>query len=387
MNRLRFKLMFALLIGSIAAALVAAQPGSKQQGKNPLQQQFDAAHRFEQAGDWPRAEQEWRRILATAANDPRVWTNLGATLSQQGKTDEAIAAWQRAIELDPQQPNPHFNIGLVLVRNSLFAEAIPPLQRALHLAPNNDAARRALALALVGTEKFPEASREIAQLLTKSPRDAGLLELAAQSFVKQRRHAEAVVVLRRRLALANPTAQLWAQLGDALDASGQTADALAAYKNALALEPESTLFRYGLSYLYWKLVQYDDAERELIEILRRDADYARAAFLLGDLYLTKGDAQRSLRYLEQASKAYPQEFDTRFALGRALVATGNHARGIEELRAAVVINDSIADGHFQLGRALMRAGFEVEGKQELERARELNEKQRSLESERFKKKP
>ena len=36
------------------------------------------------------------------------------------------------------------------------------------------------------------------------------------------------------------------------------------------MDPESTLVRYGLGYLYWKLYRYDDAERELNELLRRD---------------------------------------------------------------------------------------------------------------------
>ena len=72
--------------------------------------------------------------------------------------------------------------------------------------------------------------------------------------------------------------------------------------------------------------------------------------------------------------------------GRALVQQGNVSLGIDELRAAVLLDDRIADGHFQLGRALMRAGAKDEGKRELERARELQEKRRSAEGERFRKK-
>jgi predicted Zn-dependent protease len=140
-----------------------------------------------------------------------------------------------------------------------------------------------------------------------------------------------------------------------------------------------TLTRYGLGFLYWKLYRYDEAERELTEVLRRDAGDARAAFTLGDLYLTKGDAKRALPFLEMAAKGYPNEFDTRLALGRALLQTGEAPRGIEELRAAVRLDDSIADGHFQLGRALMQAGQREEGKREMERARELNDAKRDRE--------
>src|SRR4029450_7176105 len=108
---------------------------------------------------------------------------------------------------------------LLLVRKNQFSAAILPLRRTLALEPENDAARRSLVLALIGTEKYQEANRELARLLARTPNDAALLELAAQSFVKQRRFSEATIVLKRRLDLEGATSQLWAQYGDALDGS------------------------------------------------------------------------------------------------------------------------------------------------------------------------
>jgi predicted Zn-dependent protease len=186
--------------------------------------------------------------------------------------------------------------------------------------------------------------------------------------------------------LPNTTAALWSQYGDALDGSGRTPEALEAYRKAVELDPESTVTRYGLGYLYWKSYQYDEAERELLEVLRRSPNEPRAAFTLGDLYLTRGDAQRALPLLETARSAYPNEFDTRFALGRALILTGKLEQGIEELKAAVAIDDTIADGHFQLGRALMKAGRSEEGKGELQKAQSLHNQKRQNEAERYRKK-
>jgi predicted Zn-dependent protease len=172
-----------------------------------------------------------------------------------------------------------------------------------------------------------------------------------------------------------------------LDGTTRTTEAVEAYQKALALAPDSNLTRYGLGYLYWKLYRYEEAERELTEVLRRDPKDVRAAFTLGDLYLTKGDAKRALPFLEMAAHDYPAEFDTRYALGRALLLTGERNRAIEELRAAVKLDDSIADGHFQLGRALMQSGATDEGREELERARKLQAAARDAERQRFGKKP
>lgn len=347
---------------------------------------YESAQTFERAGKWTEAERAWRALLEVDRDDARAWTNLGVTLNRQNRSAEALNAWDQAIAIDPNIAGPYFNRGLTLVRIGSYAEAVSPLRRALLIEPGNDGARRSLAVALVGSERFREATREIAQLLARAPRDAGLLELAAQSFMRQHRYAEAALVLRQRLDLSDTTSQLWAQYGDALDGSARTPEAAEAYLKAVEINPESTLIRYGLGYLYWKLYRYDDAERELQEVLRRDSKDPRAAFTLGDLYLTKGTPQHALPLLELAAAAYQNEFDTRFALGRALVLSGDSKRGIEELRIAVRLNNSIADGHFQLGRALMQAGSKEEGKRELEMARALNEKKRAAEGERFRKK-
>jgi tetratricopeptide (TPR) repeat protein len=382
MIRFRYKsvLVFVLLLS--ANALGQSPPRQTEQ----VRAYYESAQKFEAAGNWQQAEQTWRAVLKLSNNDARAWTNLGVVLNRQEKTDEALEAWKQAIALDPKLAGAHFNIGLTLVRKGEYGGAITPLRQALVLEPNNDGARRALAIALMGQEKYQEASREIAQLLFHAPEDAALLELAARSFMQQRRYQEAATVLQRRLRVPNTTAFLWSQYGDALDGAGRTPEALEAYKNAVKLDPESTITRYGLGYLHWKLYQYDDAERELLEVLRRSPNDPRASFTLGDLYLTRGDAQRALPLLETAQASYPNEFDTRFALGRALVLTGKLKEGVEELRTAVKLDDTIADGHFQLGRALMKTGLTEEGKRELQKAQALHDRQRQNEAERYRKK-
>ncbi len=261
---------------------------------------YETAQKLETEGKWKEAEEVWRASLKVANDDARAWTNLGVALNRQDKTTEAIEAWRKAISLDPKLPGPYFNLGLTLVRKGDYANSIAPLRKTLAFEPDNVGARRALAVALMGTEKFQEASREIAQLLFRSPKDAGLLELAAQSFMRQRRYQKPQLSFSVAQAYLTQTAFLWSQYGDALDGAGRTPEAVDAYKKAVEIDPESTLTRYGLGYLHWKLYQYADAERELLEVLRREPNDPRASFTLGDIYLTKGDGHRALPLLEIA---------------------------------------------------------------------------------------
>lgn len=200
--------------------------------------------------------------------------------------------------------------------------------------------------------------------------------------MRQKRYAEAARVLERRVKLNTVTARNWAQYGDALDALSRTAEATDAYARAVALAPDDTTTRYGYGYLLWKLYRYTEAETQLKEVLRRNPNDARAAWTLGDLYLTKGtreSIEQALPLLEQAANVYPDEFDTRFALGRALLAVNKPERAISELRRATQINERIADGHFQLARALQQIGQRDEAKQSFDRARALQNQKRERE--------
>lgn len=377
------KLRFSILLLLLTTANALAQD---QQITEQIRRRYETAQQFESQSAWQAAEAEWRGVLQLAPEDGRALVNLGVTLNRQNKPDEALAAWTRAIKFNSQLAGAHFNIGLYYVRTNRFAEAVLPLRQTIKLEPDNDAARRALALSLIGAERFQEATRELATALARSPQDVALLELAAESLMRQKRFAEAIKVLDRRIKINPATSRNFAQLGDAFDGATRTTEAAEAYRQAVALAPEDALTRYGYGYLLWKLYRYPEAETELKEVLRRNPNDARAAWTLGDLYLTRGtddSIKLALPLLELAVRAYPDEFDTRFSLGQVLLKTGDTTRAILELRRATEIRDTIADGHFQLGRALQQAGKRDEAKQSFDRARALQNEKREREGARF----
>jgi tetratricopeptide (TPR) repeat protein len=282
--------------------------------------------------------------------------------------------------IQAQTDSNYYKQGLDNLNRQDFPAAVVSFQTALKVSPEDDKARQGLAIALIGIEKFPEASREIAKLLARSPKDANLLEMAAQIFVRQKRFAEAEIVLRRRLNLGGEQAESWTLFGDALDAQKKTAEAVTAYENAVRLAPDSIDLRYALGALYWKQVRYEAAEKEFLEILRRQSGEPRASFNLGDIYLSNGSAAKALPFLETAAKAFPNEYDTRLALGRALLAMKKFEPAIAELQIAVKLRPEIADGFFQLGLALQRFGRREEAKIAFTKAQDLQKAKRASEN-------
>ncbi len=261
--------------------------------------------------------------------------------------------------------------GLQLLKTENFDEAIREFTLVLNSEPENFQARLGLAISLIGLEKFAEASREIAKLLARDPKNPQLLEMAAQVFWRQKRYIETETVLKRRLDLGNQTAELWALFGDALDAQKKTIEAVSAYKKAIELKTDSIDFRYALGSLYWKLVLFEESEREFLEILRIQPGEPRASFNLGDIYLSRGDAGKAVPFLEVSAKAFPKEYDPQFALGRAFLLLKDYSKAINYLETAVKLRPEIAEGFYQLGLALRRSGKVKESQIAFEKAKQL----------------
>ncbi|MGI8545042.1 MAG: tetratricopeptide repeat protein [Aridibacter sp.] len=262
-----------------------------------------------------------------------------------------------------------------------FAAAVRSFQQALKISPEDDNSRRGLAIALVGVEKFAEASREIAKLLAHSPKDSDLLELSAKTFWQQKRFVEAEAVIKRRLELENVKAENWAIYGDILDAQRKTIEAIKAYKSAVNMLPDSVDYRYALGALYWKIIRFDEAEREFLEILKIKPEEPRASFNLGDIYLSRDEAQKAIPFLKTAAESFQEEYDVHFALGRAFLKNGNFDKAIEELQLAIKLRPEIAEGYYQLGIALQKLGRRNEAKAAFEKVKELQKSK--LESEKL----
>jgi len=63
--------------------------------------------------------------------------NLGASLLQQGKLEEAIAEFRKAVELDPKYTAAHLHLGYAYDRKGQVDEAIAQYRRVIELEPGS----------------------------------------------------------------------------------------------------------------------------------------------------------------------------------------------------------------------------------------------------------
>src|SRR5205823_358854 len=94
-------------------------------------------------------------------------------------------------------------------------------------------------------------------------------------------------------------------LGEALDATYRTADAIEEFEAAIRVAPTQPDAHFGLGYLYWKQKQFEEAEREFREELRNNPKHAYSAAYLGDVLMKTGRKEQAIELVQNAIQLRP----------------------------------------------------------------------------------
>ncbi len=251
--------------------------------------QFDALHLSgviaRQQGDAQQAVDLIGQALAIAPERANAHCNLGAALQDLGRSEAALASYERALALDPAYALAHANRGNSLRKLGRLPEALASYDTALRLRPGypEAACHRAIALHDLGRDAdalasaalalrtrpaYPEALAargnalhglghfsaaaadfEAALQLTQGARRAELLCWLGGAQIKLQHFEIALNSFDAALALRPQHAHTLQLRANALRLLGRGADAVAAYREALALGGDSIQIGFALAAL------------------------------------------------------------------------------------------------------------------------------------------
>jgi tetratricopeptide (TPR) repeat protein len=165
----------------------------------------------------------------------RAWTFLALALESaedEGGTLTPEDAYEKALGVDGGYALAHYRLGLRR-QYSRPRDAATSFEAALRLRPDWDAAREALARVFDSERQWDKAAEAYAEILRRRPEDARTARALAEVYSRTERWAEAVPLLEGvcRSPLANT--RTWVGLGQALERSGQPAEARSAFLQAL----------------------------------------------------------------------------------------------------------------------------------------------------------
>jgi tetratricopeptide (TPR) repeat protein len=148
----------------------------------------------------------------------------------------------------------------------------------------------------------------------------------------------------------------YSELGNALDAAGRTAEALASYDKALQLNPNYARACYNKGESMLRMGQ-NAAALELFErALRIQPAYPKALKAKGDALAQAGRSDAAIAAYQEALKWQSDDSAAANNLGIALLGAGRVSEAIERFEAALRVEPRDAKAHSNLGYAFSKVG-------------------------------
>ena len=180
---------------------------------------------------------------------PAARAALGNVLQLLGDPVAAEAEYRRSLAMDRAQAGVWYNLALALLQRGAVADAAVSLDEALALEPSfADALRTYVPLAPRHPELWDRLVSHADRVLRAAPAHA--LALQVLGFARLKRDLDATGAadaFDRAIRAGGDGADLYGNMGIALQDLGRIPEALAAYDRALALEPHNPVHRWHRS--------------------------------------------------------------------------------------------------------------------------------------------
>jgi len=248
-------------------------------------------------------------------------TNLGTTLANQGRHDEALKAFDKAVQLDPLDADLWRNLGNALVDVERPVDAILSFQHALKLNPRQwDAANKA-ALLLYRSERLEEALPYFNLCDELQPDHFPTLLMRALALQNLKRLEEALADNKRAHALDPANADACNNIGNVLRSLGRNEEALSWFDRSLALRPDCAATLANKAVPLAELRRFDQAFAAYHRARAIDPHDAAAEWNLALLQMLTGNfeagwAGREARWRIPALSVHYPKFSQPMWLGK-----------------------------------------------------------------------
>jgi predicted Zn-dependent protease len=225
-----------------------------------------------------------QKDVAKHPDSARAHTNLGITLMNQGKLEEAIREFKIALSIDPRYYVAGITLAKIMVEQDRFDEA-ERLYSELREAFPNDAAP-VLSSALIAMRKFDfESAERLLRRAIALGENAVLPKyLLAIVLIRLGRNREAISLLKASIRSEVRSPALYQALGVAYAMSKDQARAELNFRTALTLAPTMSEAVHGLARVLIERGKASVALSMLVEHLERTPSDDRARELLARAY-------------------------------------------------------------------------------------------------------
>jgi tetratricopeptide (TPR) repeat protein len=250
-------------------------------------------------------------LAKIAPDDPVVLERLGRLYQGAGRDKEAEALFTRWVRLRPGNAEPYARLAEFYRATERPKAAIPPLEKVRTIMGESTYALRRLGVLYRETGDLTASADRLTKAIAEAEgvrKAATATEAGKKAGMKTGEQEEDLVAL--------------VELGHTRLAQKRPADAVAAYRKAMALDPKNAMHPLHLA---------------AAEQARGDVKAARTAY-------------------DQAVTLDPFNLEAQLAFGRLLLAQGDPKGALAHFKEASSRNDRDPDLHFLVGETALQAG-------------------------------
>jgi len=335
---------------------------------------------YEETGDSARAIETYRRALSTDPMQLDVRLRMIRLLQANGDLDKAIAEYDGLIRAAPTNPQFVFEQSEALLQRGDRTRALRLVTDLEARAANDEEALTRIADFYGRIGEKEKSLRVLQRLAQTASGDAGHLVDLGDRYFQDGDVPLAVQTWKRILASVQPRAKALCALGDVYLEHDMTSDALAAFREAVQLEPANLAYKKALAAAYERGHAYREARVLYEEIVGRAKEK-------GDRALARECRARIVtlwgleRVLDQQLPGLKRQFATSppdLEAGRMLAEAELHLRRLSDaegsLRRVIDFAPGDVESYLALERVLVQESKIADALIVLERLAQLEPK-------------
>jgi tetratricopeptide (TPR) repeat protein len=359
MHPLRRTALGALFVFSLSAAETGAN----------TQQQIEthslAAQQALRAGQAATAIREYQAILQIDSNNLDAQANLGTAFFFSGDYGKAVPMLRAAVKKRPELWKLVALLGMSEKRAGQ-SEAKEHLERAFdHLTDEKIRVRTGMELIEVyyAAADLNKAANVAAVLTQLRPTDPDVL------YTAHRIYADLADQTTLSMVMAAPdSARMHQIMGQELARHGKNAAAIAQYREALKIAPQTPGLHFELAELLASSESKTDqkqVESEYEAALAANPLDVKSECRLGDLAFRQSNLKAAYDHFTRAVSLAPNDADANLGLGKTLLSMHETAKALPILENAVKSDPYSQVAHYRLGMAYRSAGRAQDASREL----------------------
>jgi tetratricopeptide (TPR) repeat protein len=268
-------------------------------------------------------------LKAMAEKDPKVpgvEGKLGKAYFQTRQYPPAIAHLKTALGQNAGDIESTRLLALSFFATGNYGEALPLLEKSgIQLPKDSPDSPYLLSICYVMTEQLDKARKSLAQMFSVSADSAMAYLALAKLLVRQQKVEAAVPQVETALRLDPRLVMAHFLLGEIDFYESKPQAALGEFQKELAVNPTLWLVYWRLGDAYFRLENYDEAEKVLKEAVWLNDGSSGAVILLGEIALKKNDPALAAGVLERALTLDSQNLEAHDSLASAYKALGRES--------------------------------------------------------------